>query len=231
MSDSVKPAPDRLGVPNYQRVRDAMRTDIARGVLAPDAKLKIVDLTARYGLSPAPIREALGQLAAEGWVVIHPNRGAWVRAIDEALLRDLNEIRIALESYTVGRAAAIATPAQVAALEAIENAYEACLTGSGQAAATDRLIQLNAALHEAIHDIRPNHEALTLMRRHSVFFNTMRSAWGYGDYRPQQIATEHRQLIAAFRANDGAAAEQISRAHITNAMEDLVQLWRNGGRR
>ncbi len=229
MSDTLTQAPDLLGVPNYQRVRDAMRRDIARGVLASDARLKIGDLAARYGLSPAPIREALGQLAAEGWVVIHPNRGARVRAIDEALLRELNEIRIALESYIVGRAAAVATPSQLAALEAIEDAYEACLSGSGQGGNTARLIQLNAELHEAMRAIRPNNEALALIRRHGAFFNTMRSAWGYGDYRPRQIAEEHRRMLAAFRRNDGALAEQISRDHITNAMEDLVQLWRNGG--
>jgi DNA-binding GntR family transcriptional regulator len=231
VSDTLLHAPDRLGVPSYQLVRDAMRRDIARGVLAPDARLKIGDLTARYGLSPAPIREALGQLAAEGWVVIHPNRGAWVRAIDEALLRELNEIRIALDSYIVGRAASVATPSQLAALEAIEDAYEACLSASGQGGNTDALIALNAELHEAIRAIRPNNEALALMRRHGTFFNAMRSAWGYGDYRPQQIATEHRRLLGAFRRNDGALAEQISREHITNAMEDMVRLWRDAGRR
>lgn len=230
LSDHTILPHDRLGVPNYQRVRDAMRIDIARGALAADTRLKIADLAARYGLSPAPIREALGQLAAEGWVVLHPNRGARVRVIDEAFLRDLNEIRVALESYTVGLAATVATPAEVDALERIEDEYEACLAADG-AAATDRLIRLNAALHEAIHEIRPNHEALALMRRHGVFFNTMRSAWGYGDYRPQQIAAEHRRLLAAFRRNDGALAETISREHIGNAMADLIGLWRDGGRR
>ncbi len=231
VSDTSPHPPDMIGVPNYQRVRDAMRPDIARGVLAPDARLKIGDLAARYGLSPAPIRESLGQLAAEGWVVIHPNRGAWVRAIDEAFLRDLNEIRIALESYTVGRAAAVATPAQVAALEAIEDAYEACLSSPSPGGDTPRLIRLNAALHDAIGAIRPNNEALALMRRHGAFFNAMRSAWGYGDYRPRQIATEHRRLLAAFRGQDGTLAERISREHIANAMEDLIRLWREAGRR
>jgi DNA-binding GntR family transcriptional regulator len=231
VSDTLLRPSDRLGVPNYQLVRDAMCRDIAGGVLAPDARLKIGDLAARYGLSPAPIREALAQLAAEGWVVIHPNRGARVRAIDETLLRELNEIRIAVESYIVGRAASVATPSQIAALEAIEEAYEDCLSDSGHGENTDSLIQLNAELHDAIRAIWPNNEALALMRRHGAFFNAMRSAWGYGDYRPLQIATEHRRLLAAFRENDGARAEQISREHIANAMEDMLRLWRNAGRR
>jgi DNA-binding GntR family transcriptional regulator len=232
VSDLLSPSPELIGVPNYQRVRDAIRTDIARGVLAPDARLKIGDLTARYGLSPAPIREALGQLAAEGWVVLHPNRGAQVRAIDAAFLRELNEIRIALESYIVGRAAAVATPAQVDALEAIEDEYEARLTGGpDKGPDIPELIRLNAMLHDTISAIRPNNEALALMRRHGAFFNAMRRAWGYGGYRPQQIALEHRRLLIAFRCNDGGLAEQISREHITNAMEDLLHLWYEAGHR
>ncbi|HUN42839.1 MAG TPA: FCD domain-containing protein [Acetobacteraceae bacterium] len=93
-----------------------------------------------------------------------------------------------------------------------------------------RLVQLNAELHDAIKAIRPNHEALALMRRHDAFFTAMRIAWGYSDYRPQQIAAEHRRLLAAFRRNDGALAEQICREHIANAMEDLVRLWHEAGR-
>jgi len=216
---------DAMGVPNYHRVRDAMRSDIAKGNLAPNARLKISDLTARYRLSPAPIREALAQLATEGWIVIHPNRGAWVRAIDEAFLRDLNEIRIALESYITGQAAAVATADQVAALEAIESRYEQTLSNAG-AMDIARLVQLNAQLHDAIKAIRPNQEAGVLMQRHSIFFNTMRTAWGYGNYRPHQIAEEHRRLIDAFRTNNGPLAEQISREHIAHAMDDLLQLWR-----
>lgn len=225
MLDDIATESDEMGVPNYNRVRDAMRADIARGNLAPNARLKISDLAARYRLSPAPIREALAQLATEGWVVIHPNRGAWVRAIDETFLRELNEIRIALESYITGQAAAIATPIQIASLDAIEAEYEKTLSASG-ATDTARLVQLNAKLHDAIKAIRPNQEARALMQRHSIFFNTMRAAWGYGNYRPHQIAEEHRRLIDAFRNNDGPLAEQISRDHIAHAMEDLLQLWR-----
>lgn len=225
MLDNMEREFDALGVPNYQRVRDAMRADIARGNLAPNAHLKINDLAARYRLSPAPIREALAQLAAEGWVVIHPNRGAWVRVIDEAFLQDLNEIRIALESYITGQAAAVATPAQIELLEQIESEYERVLSIAGPTD-TGRLVQLNAALHDAIKAIRPNQEAKALMQRHSIFFNTMRVAWGYGDYRPHQIAEEHRRLIEAFRKNDGALAERICREHIAHAMQDLLSLWR-----
>jgi DNA-binding GntR family transcriptional regulator len=224
-----------FGVPNYQRVRDAMRSDIARGSLAPNARLKIGELTARYGLSPAPIREALNQLAAEGWVVIHPNRGAQVRDINEAFFREMNEVRMALESYTVGLCAAAATPADVDRLDAIEDEFERALaavtkrkgkTQVMRGADATALLAINARLHEAIHAIRPNREAELLSARYRNFFNTMRAARGYGVRRPSDMVSEHRALLAAFRTNDVVAAERISREHTTNAMDDLLAIWR-----
>ena len=229
--------PETFGVPNYQRVRDAIRADIARGTLASSARLKISELSARYGLSPAPIREALNQLAAEGWVVINPNRGAQVRAIDETFFREMNEIRVALESYTVGLCAAAATSSDVDRLEAIEDEYEATLAkltpGSGGGESTRgveaaALVRINARLHAAIRALHPNRETEILINRYAGFFNTMRVAWGYGSRRPQQMAEEHRELLAAFRAKNPAAAEPICRRHIGHAMEDLLAVWRRG---
>jgi DNA-binding GntR family transcriptional regulator len=216
-----------LGVPNYHRVRDAIRADIARGVLPCNARLKIGALSLRYGLSPAPIREALNQLEAEGWVIILPNRGASVRNIDETFLRDLNEIRIALESYFVRLAAEVATPEDVDRLEEIQKEYDAAVLRHEVPA----LIHLNARFHRTIAGLRPNMEATAIIQRHSRFFNTMRAEWGYQPHRPQEIAREHRALLDAFRRNDGAEAERISREHLRHAMNDLLARWREGAPR
>ena len=149
------------------------------------------------------------------------NRGASVRVIDEALLRDLNEVRVALESYVVRLAADGACPADADGLEAVQRAYDDA----------ERLIAINARFHAAILALRDSKEAAAIIRRQGRFFNVMRAAWGYRLGRPEQIAREHRALIAAFRRNDGAEAERISRQHIQHAMEDLLASWQEGTRR
>ena len=160
----------------------------------------------------------------------HPSApGAQVRIIDAVFLRELNEIRVAVDSYAAGLAAAVVTSAQVGRLEDIEDSYEACLKTDGAGRTTD-LIRLNADFHQAIRAIRPNAEAQALMDRYAAFFNVMRTAWGYSDARPRQIALEHRQLLKAFRDNDPARAERITRGHIGNAMDDLLHLWHRAGR-
>ena len=86
---------------NYDMLRDAIREDIVAGVFPPGCRLKISDLTERYGISAMPVRDALQQLCGEGYIAIEPNRGASVRQIDATFLSQVYEIRRAVESFFV----------------------------------------------------------------------------------------------------------------------------------
>ena len=49
-----------------ERALRLLREDILAGRLAPDARLKVAALQARYGLGISPLREALLRLSSEG---------------------------------------------------------------------------------------------------------------------------------------------------------------------
>ncbi|WP_426438081.1 GntR family transcriptional regulator [Bradyrhizobium genosp. P] len=82
-------------------VREALRRAISAGELAPGFQLRQDELAERFGTSRIPVREALRQLEAEGFVTFQPNRGAIVSdlSIDEVV--ELLEIRIALECHAL----------------------------------------------------------------------------------------------------------------------------------
>ena len=214
-------SPERLwnfGDTNYHRVRDAIRLDIVRGRLPQGKRLKVAELAKRYGLSPAPIREALNQLEGEGLVVIRPNRGAIVRTLEPAFIRELFEIRLALEPFLVGKCAAMATDQQLEAIEAIEKHFEEAVDRHDLAA----IIQRNGVFHATIYRIRPNIEALRLMSRHSALMGTIRHRYGFAPARLPTIVNEHHELIEALRRRDSAAAEAIERRHIQHSIEDII---------
>src|SRR5947207_973202 len=64
------------------------------------------DLTAQFGVSTTPVREALQDLAREGLVSLDPHRGAVVRALEVAEVREIYELRMVLEPILLRRAAA-----------------------------------------------------------------------------------------------------------------------------
>src|SRR6202021_2045517 len=63
-------------------VKQALREAILNGELAPGTRLIIDDLADQLGVSPIPVREALQQLQADGYVEIQPFLGTRVTPIE-----------------------------------------------------------------------------------------------------------------------------------------------------
>src|SRR3954466_13546340 len=89
-----------------QRVQDVIRDAIVRLELPPGAIIEKAALCARLGVSRFPVSEALGRLAAEGFVEVLPQRGTRVARIDLADCRQAMFIRRALETEAARAAAA-----------------------------------------------------------------------------------------------------------------------------
>lgn len=218
-------APDAdlaLGRTIYQRVHERLRNDILAGRIPPGGRLKIADLARRYGLSQMPVREALQQLQGEGLVILAPNRGASVRAMDAAFIRSIFDIREALEGFLTRQAAAHATPPLIERLRGLQRRHDAAMdAGDAQAG-----IPLNRAFHEAILQTTGNEEALRLLDRHTALIAALRSRVGYAPGRPAIIRQEHWALIEALARGDGEAAQRIHAAHVRRAGEDMLAMLR-----
>lgn len=93
-------APRRPDIAATTAAREAvgrLKRDILLGELAPETKLKLRDMKSRYGFGASPMREALSQLAAEGWVAQVAQRGFRVPAISAEEFVDLTRTRQIVE--------------------------------------------------------------------------------------------------------------------------------------
>ncbi|BCJ89617.1 GntR family transcriptional regulator [Terrihabitans soli] len=71
------------GVPLYQRVRELLRKDLARGVWKPGNMLPTeLELSERFGVSPGTIKLAIMELVREGLINRRPGKGTFVTRID-----------------------------------------------------------------------------------------------------------------------------------------------------
>ena len=80
------------------RVRAAIEKDILSGALAPGTRLDEMSVSARFGVSRTPVREALNQLAASGLVAIRAHEGATVIKPTPVELLEKFEVMTVLES-------------------------------------------------------------------------------------------------------------------------------------
>lgn len=79
-----------------QAVVDQLRNAIVAGDLAPGILLREVALAKSFGVSATPVREAVGELAAEGLVEIQAHRLKRVTPIDFKAIHDLFQVQTQL---------------------------------------------------------------------------------------------------------------------------------------
>ena len=82
-------------------VFNTLRQAILRGELKPGERLMEIQLANKLGVSRTPIREAIRKLELEGLVLMIPRTGAEVADITEKSLKDVLEVRRALEELSV----------------------------------------------------------------------------------------------------------------------------------
>lgn len=109
-------SPDTQATAAYRR----LRADILEGRLAPGMRLRVQHLAAAYGAGPAPLREALAQLAAEGLARRIEQRGFRVADADPAGFAALIRTRCLVEALALRESIARGDPAWEDAVAAAE---------------------------------------------------------------------------------------------------------------
>ncbi len=100
----------------FHRVYDKIKQDIVLARLQPGEPLLEEDLAKRLQVSRTPIREALRKLNHDGMVRIVPNKGAFVRVLTPRDIREIYEVREALESFAAAQAATSLSDEQLRSL-------------------------------------------------------------------------------------------------------------------
>ena len=108
----------------HSYVLNTMRRAILDGTLPGGTRLIQAELATQLGVSITPVREALRDLAGEGLLVFDPHRGAYVRSLDLAEVRELYELRITLEPLMVRRVIADITTEQLNRAESTRKKME-----------------------------------------------------------------------------------------------------------
>jgi DNA-binding GntR family transcriptional regulator len=180
-----------------------LRDRILSGDLKAGQRLNEVRLSETYGISRTPIREALQALAAEGLVLLVAGRGAYVGGLTADEVRELGQVREALESQAARMVAADAAEADLARLEATVGA-----AGSGAE---------QEDFHAVLLSITGNRHLEQLGSATAAKLRLARSHSATRPGRVDEAISEHRAILQAIRAGDPAAAESAMRAHIEQA--------------
>lgn len=199
-----------------ERVFEIVREQIVSGRLGTDTPIRQDALAAELGVSKIPLREALARLEQEGLLTSQANRGFFVQPMSAAQAEEIYALRLAIEPDAAAFAALHADePARAAALAAFEELDHAAGTDLPAVAVCNR------NFHVAL--VRPGAKLLTtqMVERLSILAERYVIAHLEPAGRESRAHREHRALIDAFLARDGARLKLLLVSHIGATLDDL----------
>ncbi len=126
-----------------EQVYELLKAQLNRGELEPGSQLDLNALAADLGTSRTPLREALLQLANEGFVTILPRRGVRVNALGPEEIRHIYEIVGALEGAALLASAPGIAAADLEALRVLSRGMKEALRWDDFAAYYDHNLKFH----------------------------------------------------------------------------------------
>jgi DNA-binding GntR family transcriptional regulator len=194
---------------SYENLKDEaadfIRAAIVSGEFPARSKIDQDDIAAALGISRAPVREAIIELAQKGFVVTPPRRGAFVAELTVEDIEDYYEVVAAVFGMTTRRAVAKLTSADVdelrrldgeiaaagdaARLKGLDRRFFGVIVSSGRSPRLDSILQLLGGMFQG-----------------SFYFES--PGWEANE------ANFRRQLLAAIGAGDELLAARASEEHL-----------------
>ncbi len=204
---------ESIGATVRQRATRELRDRILTAAVAPGTRLDLDAISAEFGISRTPVREALLELSFQGLVEIAPRSGVTVLGIAPESMVDNFAILAALSGKAAEWAAQRITAPELAELE--------LCAGSLDSAGGEALVEANWRFHRLINTAARSPHLLALIRQAvrlipSNFLAVM----------PVHDNKEHESLLAALRDRRSQHAREVAEAHVLSAGESLANWYR-----
>jgi DNA-binding GntR family transcriptional regulator len=197
-----------------ERVYAELRERLLRGDLPVGRRLVEQQLAAEFQTSRTPVREALRRLEGDGHIVRDPGGGVCPSPPSVKSMRELYEVRVAIEELVARRAASAGDRGRI---EAIDQEWRALLAAWQDARSLPRgpdFVHADEGFHRQLAAASGNDVAETLLGDLNDRIRVLRIYDFTTDDRIGATITEHLEILACVLARDADAAAAFMRAHV-----------------
>lgn len=216
----------QVNMNEYLPLRDVvfntLRQAILRGELKPGERLMEIQLANKLGVSRTPIREAIRKLELEGLVLTVPRKGAEVAEITEKSLRDVLEVRRALEELAVQLVCEKITEAQIEELKAAAREFENVLKDGD----ITKIAEADVRFHDVIYLATDNQKLIQLLNNLREQMYRFRVEYLKREEVYPQLIAEHEEIIERIEKREKDTATKVVCEHIDNQVEAVIDIIR-----
>ena len=217
-----------IDLDTYQPLREAvcetLRDAIRKGILEPGERLMEVQLADELGISRTPVREAIRKLEQEGYVIMMPRRGTYVSDISTNDVKEIFEIRSALESLATGLAARRIEQDELETLQNLLVEIEGYIAKND----IEKIVETDIKFHGLLYKVSRNERLVNIisnLKEQLARFRTLSMSY---PGRLQETLEEHSEMVEAIANGDVSAARDAAEHHMERAEKTLLKAMRKG---
>lgn len=195
-----------------------LRELIIKGKLAPGTRLKEQQLSEQLGVSRSPIREAIVQLNRDGLVTTKARGGDFVTLYTPTDVREIYDVRLAIELMAVRRAVPRVTDEELRPLlEAAEECTSALRNGDIPVYG-----EKDQLFHFALVDLAQNRRLSEIMRQMAAQIQAIRAFVALDIERVRRAEEEHQKILEAIQARSTEEALAWVARHIESVSDEVA---------
>lgn len=198
-------------------VVERLRGAILSGQLAPEERLREVEMAEMLGVSRGPVREALGRLDREGLVVIGRTGRTTVARLSLEDLDEVFSLRRALERLAVEYACARATPQDIAAMQSVVDDMAVALA---RGISEKEGAELDLRFHDALYQASRHQRLLAFWGtlRSQIYIIMLSRNVASADFK-DAVVYGHQGIVDVIKSGDKERALELIEAHMAVAYE------------
>ena len=199
--------------PLAEDAADRIRDEILSGNLPGGERLVEMRIATELRVSRGPVREAFKLLRAEGLLQEEPRRGTYVVNLTPEDVRELYDLRAAVEARAARLVARCHTGADLVLLRSRFDALAAAATTGGVQA----VARADLEFHEAVSERSANTRLLAVFQRSARLLRTVIALDEHLYASPGNLADQHRPMLEAIECGDGDEASRRFETHVDEA--------------
>lgn len=201
-----------------QKVYRILKTGIVKKYLKPGTKLLEVKIAKQMGVSRTPVREAIRELAAEGFVKMIPNQGVIVSIASIEDTQEVLQIRSVLEGLAARLATKVINGEEIKELEKYIEQMEYYANKDNALAFS----KMDVEFHELILNICGNNRLIQIRKNLSDQAHRYRIRSLSIPGRLRHSLKEHQEILEALKRKDSEQADKLSQKHIENVLKNIL---------
>ena len=201
-----------------RKVYRILKKEIIKGSFEPGDKVLEGRIADQMGISRTPVREAIRELAAEGFVTLSPNQGVVVRSVSAESIREVLQIHSVLEGLAARLSCEVINEEDLKELENYVNKMEKFANKRDSSAYSE----VDLKFHELIVNTCRNKRLIQMRKNISDQAQRYRISSLSIPRRLKESLKEHQKILEAFKTKDPKKADSTSQKHIQNALKNIL---------